>query len=582
MLVCLWPIRASACVTGYSLDQRVLEVAYSNARNYSIQAVIEPEGVVVYLTECYRSHRPVAPFPMAKQWSGFGIPFGLSVDDDGNFSFSVSTSRVNSSSLFLNGKLIEPDKKNRLFSDTLLSSGLLYSSLSIGKKTYRINKYDLQGKLLSSAVSKNQIIAMHSASKRKVVFTGFDVAKLMIGVFELSFTARSISELCTLPCLGSPDGYVELGELTAEQRLWKLASWFLKYFDNNSSLTYLDNKLGRLSWSVSYRLDAIVELLGASHNFISVIERNNLLRQFERSYVELSDKFINRSGHIGFPTTKYSIDKRQRLSLMVNNAVIMIPLLKGIRLGLILEPYKSRIISQAEQLFKYYEQNFIDLEHFSGYVFQRGIPFKFDGIPMPFNQQNLFGIVLLELFDITGDSRYYERASQLALAFRRDFIWDSGGIVWNYWPDVFYQGWSEGDFQSLNKKEKKRINVRRREDTGHASFNLHFVIEYYERFPEVVFTYDDIVAIRGTLAYGILSSSGSAKRLVPPGDYEHLNANPVLLRNRWLDLDCEGAIDYSNGALLGGPYFEHDYFALYANALVAKKGRHPSIRKFCR
>jgi hypothetical protein len=119
---------------------------------------------------------------------------------------------------------------------------------------------------------------------------------------------------------------------------------------------------------------------------------------------------------------------------------------------------------------------------------------------LPFNQQNAFGLVLLELYTATGDNKYRERAIRLAASFESEFEYTSnGGLIWHYWPGIFYDGWTAADDVSDNTPNKIPQVDNLYEDVSHASINIAFIFRFMAICGNNIFTFQDIGALRKTL-----------------------------------------------------------------------------------
>lgn len=109
------------------------------------------------------------------------------------------------------------------------------------------------------------------------------------------------------------------------------------------------------------------------------------------------------------------------------------------------------------------------------YTFKKGSPYEVDGIEYPTNMDLAIGATVLNLWHLTGERRYYDRARLLARHWRDD--WShlaDGAIVWPHqhkdsWP---YRGWSEADGVSVNMPS---YNPNTRvEDLSHGQMCIEF------------------------------------------------------------------------------------------------------------
>jgi hypothetical protein len=114
----------------------------------------------------------------------------------------------------------------------------------------------------------------------------------------------------------------------------------------------------------------------------------------------------------------------------------------------------------------------------------------------PLNHMNLLGLTFVELYRVTGERRYKDRASQLARFFRNR-MWErgDGALIWEYWP-----------------KPETAVDAdnvpREAEDITHAYINMRFALEAFES--GLVFTHEDMLALGRTLSLGILGRAPDA------------------------------------------------------------------------
>ncbi len=219
-----------------------------------------------------------------------------------------------------------------------------------------------------------------------------------------------------------------------------------------------NDHLGRLAWNVAYRLRGLQALYGVTGDLALLDE----VRSIAASLLgHMDDEGL-------FTSTKYSVDARTPIALAVNNASIHEALLATHEL---LTPEQaSRALGAARAMFDHYEADW-----HGHYTFTPCSAFEWDGIVMPFNQQNQLGLVALQLHHLTGEPRYLQRVEALfdnhvAELFDRD-----GVRLWNYWPQRFYDGWAAGETASCNTPEAPPTSPKRAEDFSHARINLAFL-----------------------------------------------------------------------------------------------------------
>lgn len=182
-------------------------------------------------------------------------------------------------------------------------------------------------------------------------------------------------------------------------------------------------------------------------------------------------------------------DKTTPINLLVTDAKILYPLLLLCRYGIIEDSnLKEEIVKAAKSSYTYYDQYYRN----GHYYFQKGTCFWADGVNLPWNQQNAFGLCLIELYRITGENAYKERVVELAKALKTEMIADGERLVWFYWPNSFYSGWTADDNISVNTPVYKPTKPIFYEDVSHAGINVKFINEFFKIFPGIVFNSADM------------------------------------------------------------------------------------------
>lgn len=226
--------------------------------------------------------------------------------------------------------------------------------------------------------------------------------------------------------------------------------------------SFSNDYMGRLSWNQSYRLRAIYGLYKAT----GVIG-------LKKAYNDSASSILKRTNEISFGrfhSKKYGLKRTKKIAFLVNNAIIYHSILAGIDI-LNEENYRS-VINYAELMFDSYESDW----HNNHYRFPYGEDIKYDGIPLPFNQQNAMGLLAIELYKATQKTKYIERISALHKYFTDQFSYKNSTLIWHYWPQFFYDGWLDSDSVSKNTPSKIFSTDSLFEDYFHASINLEFLI----------------------------------------------------------------------------------------------------------
>lgn len=311
-----------------------------------------------------------------------------------------------------------------------------------------------------------------------------------------------------------PEG-VRVEQVTGDDNAMYLfnAYYWLEKYQNGEPWAGSADSGGRICWNESYRLFGMLELLektgyeNLKARIADAVRR--MIATREAAYEESgrdTDGFL-------FVTKKYSLDQRSELTLMVNNGMVYWAMLRAANAGCLPEEGHQAVISIAEAAFEYYEEDW-DAEN-GFYRFRKGIPYPEDGSAQPFNQQNIFGLCLTELWKAIGDARYRERCFALAESFAREIkLAENGQAVWRYWPRRFYDGWSEADGISVNTPARNPWSDPPYEDASHASMNAAFIFSFAETFGDAVFQQDILQGVRRT-AEGICGTEGLSAFIYP-------------------------------------------------------------------
>ena len=282
-----------------------------------------------------------------------------------------------------------------------------------------------------------------------------------------------------------------------------------------------NNFAGRLSWNESYRLNGLIELYMKT----GLDELKEMVCYAVTNILNLNNEKIACQSEetISFlwATKDYSINGDTFQNLLVDDAMIIYPLLKAVNYNILeSQEDKKEILYIANRMFEYYERNYSD----GHYKFEKGCSFWADGVILPWNQQNIFGLVCLELYKATGNVIFYNRCKELMLSFKSDWIrLEDESIIWHYWPNEFYDGWEKDDNISLNTPERQRTEDYLFEDTSHAGFNTLYVLEYYKMFDDGVIVSQDIQGIQSSMNRWTGYDNGFSRFI--SGDVEYLNAS---------------------------------------------------------
>ncbi len=176
----------------------------------------------------------------------------------------------------------------------------------------------------------------------------------------------------------------------------------------------------------------------------------------------------------------------------------------------------------------------------------------------------------MELYVATGNNKYKERAFALAELFKSEFVYTADNcLLWHYFPEEYYRGWSVDDNISVNTPSQVPSIDNLYEDVSHAGWNISFVVRFNELFPEEIFSDTDIDCLKNTLnsiRYGeryLRFISGDVAYQLPK----------VYFRSNfgWTALADSILIDeYSKGMMNRMPFFDRSPFTIYTALLEGK------------
>lgn len=227
--------------------------------------------------------------------------------------------------------------------------------------------------------------------------------------------------------------------------------------------------MGTQSWGSSYRIRALAELAAKTGHpafaDLAVNAMTNVLDQTNRRH-GVNGRF---NPSCGWASRIYSRNGREPVSLLVNQAMISGALLVACdRLGGACPAALSqRIQANAQCLARHFEPHF---DAPTGlYRIQHGAPFRFDGVWAPWNWQISWANVLARL---RGSPGLNARARTLGDRFVDTWRNTATGALWRYWPDRYFDGWSDRDAVSIHLPNKSAQAARRFEDINHAGISL--------------------------------------------------------------------------------------------------------------
>jgi len=216
---------------------------------------------------------------------------------------------------------------------------------------------------------------------------------------------------------------------------------------------------GLQSWNQSYRLRALSELFEKTSAEVFAHLALKSMRLTLASKDVPQDLTDAERSDCGWSSTIYSGNPSERLSLMINQAMIANALTRSCKTLANLCPaaVAEQIAETNSCLARTYEGDF-DAE--SGlYRINGEINFRFAGKFAPWNWQIAFANVLKSV----PEPGRQERAEKIIQAFLAEWQQDEHGGLWRYWPKDFYLE---------NGLSQEQLSAQRFEDTGHAGITL--------------------------------------------------------------------------------------------------------------
>jgi|GEM_PF-5711902 len=287
-----------------------------------------------------------------------------------------------------------------------------------------------------------------------------------------------------------------------------LGAVFMSYYhlfgpQYGEPFAFSNNDLGRITWNLSYRLQALANLYERTQD-------ERVKSYLQATLTAANTEVLSNPEHL--TTTKYSLNESDRLDLQVSTAFAHYGFLRAARH--VDESTRAAAIDAAVIEFDSYESSWDG----TSYLIESCIPFQRDGLPMPWNWQSTIGLMALELYDATGEERFLVRATALYDSFEAaTFTAESGAQLWHYWPSFFYEGWDETSFESCNSPNRDARPDVVFSDVGHAALDVMFASAIAETSGrELLIDFDD-VAQTVTLGPGSFSRfiSGDAERTPP-------------------------------------------------------------------
>lgn len=499
------------------------------------------------------------------------IEFSPVINDDGDYAYASTEKTYQKSIVYLNGRKLEYIKDDKLYKSLDINRCyLIFAEIDKESDISNIYIHNLSGGDVKTILVPGYVNELAFISDDKFLLNVYSNQNhsLDLHVFDISTNKISIVMDSAYDEIISKIKYAKsftIDQITGHSnaRLLFNAYFSLYRYQFSSPFSISNNFDGRLSWNQSNRLYDLIKLYLFNHDANIRLQLNRIASDL----IAVNNESMLLSGQstpgFSWSTKKYSLDGSTFLSLMVSDACIFYPLLLAVNSNLIDDSRLSEeIINLAEMMYQYHEKYFNDVENI--YFFPRNIAFWADGLWMPYNQQNMFGLMLIELFKSTGNDKYKKRVFDLASRFKSEFVHTNNKrILWHYWPGPFYQGWKAKNNLSVNTPERSAYQDKLYEDIAHAGINVKFILEFSRHFPDEVFTDGDLAKLRKT-SEGFIKSghkltrymSGDTStfqphfRYLPTRGWHELN--PDIFKKFYLKLIPKLQPDYNEMGRISG------------------------------
>lgn len=557
----------------YSISSNGEYLLYSKPDKYSATDIYEcnlQEDVIVQLTD-----------------NDSDIEYDLAVNSGGEYAYISYNRKTAYPQIFVNGLLLEniPQnlyyKKLHFIKDKLIFVG---DDLSKGKSClfiYDYKRQDFNQYDLSIAVYQLQISNYREANK--VYLAGINItdgdysvicmdisdgsSKILYKSDDILYISSSSKTDCIVEEISGNENGVYM--FLAYNEIY--GSQYLNPFSGTN------NFYGRLSWYQSNRLLGLIRLFQITNDKNIKIQ----IHQVIDDLLSCDNKSlgIEDSDNPAFlwSTKIYGVDTTKPDALLVNQACIIEALLTAVQKDMTDLSESEQIIKKAEEMYKYFERDY-NIEE-KAYHFRYGGNFYLDGVILPFNQQNIWGIALCHLYEITGDERYKFRVKELASSFKKEFIYTKDGrLFWHYWPQVFYDGWDEDDRISFHTPKRDKSIDFLYEDISHAGINVAFIYEYIQLFGYDIFEKNDISLLSNTLD-GIFTEDGQMSQFIsgdikfqPPSRFYYISPY-------WAYIKSKVFRQYGKHYLNFFEEYDQALLLLYANCMTVQEDPYINVTR---
>lgn len=390
-----------------------------------------------------------------------GIQFSPAINNHGDIAYAQTFYSTAETQVLLNGTVVEDDKTVN-YGLHLSEEALYWLKARLYDSQYFVVRKDLASPRITT-MPLRFIPGDLQFSNNRLFITGFApgedhyyVATLNPLTLEASANITSSDSILFIKHT-EPLRLIRVG---GDSGLRRLFFAYHELFGDQwqEPFSWGNDYAGRISWNETYRLLGMDELYRKTNDPKVAEQIQFVLRSLMQNSNE-SGRWISK---------KYSIDHTQPLEFLGHDAIIYYSMLKNFRL---LSREDQRVLlDTAKKVYDYYERDWI-----GQYRATSCSSFAWDGIPLPYNYQNLMGLLAIELYQLTGETRYKTRVAELFTNLRDHLVDVHSVYLWHYWPQAFYNGWDAKEYESCHSPTQPPTSDELYEDSFHAYSSIEFL-----------------------------------------------------------------------------------------------------------
>lgn len=571
-------IKVGLVETTYDVSTNEISLGQLHVQNFA-EVYQSPGGDLIYTAALEKGRMPDLYLvrgglpPQRITNNDLAIEFSPVLNDGGDYAYAVSDLSMRVSRVVINGVSLPQTQDGRLYKHLEINGNyLVFACGDLRQNLHYLCVYNLADHTFQSIPFDGYIQKLRFLDRDKLLIQAYRLQTRSSDVMVYRFPEGSVEGISVSPkdevltqVTFDKDFTVDIiqGEGTALQLYNAYYEW--AEYQLTNPFTNTSDARGRLSWNVSYRMEGMLEMVRLTDDPL-------VKRQLENSMRNLLD-VRNEPGSSDNPSflwasTAYSIDATTPISLMVDNAMIIYPMLRAVNMGVGGADIRDKVVATATKMYDHFDPWYNESEAL--YHSPKGNAYWADGVWLPYNQQNVFGLVLIELYKATGDPKYKQRTVSLAQRFKSEMITtEDNRLLWHYWPKEFYAGWGSEQMLSVNTPSREAAAIANAdfEDISHAGLNVNFIVEFRKVFGDVVFTSDDVIMLQKTVR-GFTRADGTFTVDISGDISKGIPSYRYIPHYGWSKLDSPVLFPFYQRIVAKVlPYFDAERLSSYLNNL---------------